>query len=157
LINGLALGQRISLVWSDNALYVFQYTGAASVYDSRKVSTNCGLIAPNAAAADSDGVVFWQSSHTFHLYNGGVQEIPNTADIKDFVFNTLRPDQPYLCWAYYDPKFHEVTFFYVALGASEPDAQGLLDRAADIMQREGVKEHDAFEQAVAQTNALTPE
>ena len=121
LINGLALGQRISLVWSDNALYVFQYTGAASVYDSRKVSTNCGLIAPNAAAADSDGVVYWQSSHTFHLYNGGVQEIPNTADIKDFVFNNLRTDQPYLCWAYYDPKFHEVTFFYVALGAAEPE------------------------------------
>jgi len=42
LVNGLALGQRISLVWSDNALYVFQYTGSASVYDSRKVSTNCG-------------------------------------------------------------------------------------------------------------------
>jgi hypothetical protein len=41
-----------------------------------------------------------------------VPEIPNTADIKDFVFNTLRTDQPYLCWAYYDPKFHEVTFFY---------------------------------------------
>jgi hypothetical protein len=49
--------------------------------------------------ADSDGVVYWQLSHTFHLYDGGVQEIPNTADIKDFVFNNLRTDQPYLCWA----------------------------------------------------------
>jgi hypothetical protein len=127
LVNGLALGQRISLVWSDNALYVFQYTGAASVYDSRKVSTNCGLIAPHAAAADSDGVVYWQSSHTFHLFNGGVQEIPNTADIRDFVFNNLRTDQPYLCWAYYDPKFHEVTFFYVALGASEPELSVTYD------------------------------
>src|SRR5258708_4153098 len=121
LVNRLALGQRISLVWSDNALYVVQYTGAASDYDSRKVSTNCGLIAPNAAAADANGVVYWMSSHPFHLYNGGVQEIPNTAAIKDFVFNTLRTDQPYLCWAYYDPKFHEVTFFYVALGAAEPE------------------------------------
>jgi hypothetical protein len=127
LINGLALGQRISLVWSDNALYVFQYTGNASVYDSRKVSTNCGLIAPHAKAADRDGVVYWMSSHTYHLYNGGVSEIPNAADIKDFVFDNLRTDQPYLCWAYYDPKFHEVTFFYVALGASEPELSVTYD------------------------------
>jgi hypothetical protein len=43
------------------------------------------------------------------------------------VFNTLRADQPYLCWAYYDPKFHEVTFFYVALGASEPELSVTYD------------------------------
>jgi hypothetical protein len=120
LVGGLSLAQRVSLVWSDNALYLFQYTGSASIYDSRKVSTNCGLIAPNAVAADANGVVYWQSPHTFHLYNGFVQEIPNTADIKDFVFDNLRTDQPYLCWAYYDPKFNEVTFFYVLTGDAEP-------------------------------------
>src|ERR1700730_1180352 len=120
LVGGLSLAQRVSLVWSDNALYLFQYTGSASVYDSRKVSTACGLIAPNAAAADSHGIVYWMSAHTFHMYNGWVQEIPNTADIKDFVYDNLRTDQPYLCWAYYDPKFNEVTFFYVLSGDTEP-------------------------------------
>jgi hypothetical protein len=127
LVGGLALGQRISLVWSDNALYVFQYTGAASVYDSRKVASNCGLISPNAATADANGAVYWMSPHTFHLYNGGAREMPNAADIKDFVFNNLRTDQPYLCWAYYDPKFHEVTFFYVPLGSLDPELSVTYD------------------------------
>jgi hypothetical protein len=121
LVGGLPLAQRISLVWSDNALYLFQYTGTSDVYDSRKIATNCGLISPNGAVSDSNGIVYWMSTHTFHLYNGAVQEIPNVEDIKDFVFNNLRTDQPYLCWAYYDPKFREITFFYVAAGASEPE------------------------------------
>lgn len=121
LINGLALGKQLSLVWSDNALYEFQYTGSSAVYSSRKVATNCGLIAPHAQVADSNGSVYWMSSHGFHLYNGGVQDIPNVADILDFVFDNLRKDQPYLCWAYFDAEFAEVTFFYVPLGESEPE------------------------------------
>lgn len=121
LVGGLPLAQRISLIWTDNALYLFQYTGRAAVYDSRKVATNCGLISTNSAVVDSDGIAYWQSSHSFHLYNGAVREIPNVEDIKDFVFDNLRTDQPYLCWGYFDPKFREITFFYIVEGASEPE------------------------------------
>jgi hypothetical protein len=120
LIAGLPLGQRLSLIWSDNALYEFQYTGDANIYSDRKVATNCGLIAPHAKAADSAGVVYWMSSHGFHLYNGAVQDIPNALDVRDWVFANLRRDQPYLCWAYYDPKFAEVNFFYVPAESDEP-------------------------------------
>lgn len=120
LVGGLALGLSISLIWTDNAVYLFQYTGSSLVYDDRKIATNCGLIAPNARCADANGVAYWQSDYTFHLYSGGVQEIPNVSEIKDFVFGNLETGQPYLCWAYYDPKFHEVNFFYVPAGETEP-------------------------------------
>jgi hypothetical protein len=120
LIAGLPLGQRLSLIWSDNALYEFQYTGDANIYSDRKVATNCGLIAPHAKAADSAGMVYWMSSHGFHLYGGAVRDIPNAGEILDWVFRNLRTDQPYLCWAYYDPRFGEVNFFYVAPTGDEP-------------------------------------
>jgi hypothetical protein len=120
LIAGLPLGQRLSLIWSDNALYEFQYTGDANIYSDRKVATNCGLIAPHAKAADSAGVVYWMSSYGFHLYSGAVRDIPRAGEIRDWVFRNLRADQPYLCWAYYDPKFSEVNFFYVPTGSDEP-------------------------------------
>lgn len=120
LVGGLALAQLLSLIWSDNAAYVFQYTGNSSIYDSRKVATNCGLIAPHAACADSDGNAYWMSSHSFHYYDGGVHEMPNVEDIKAFVFDRLRTDQPYVCWAYYNTRFHEVTFFYVPAGEEAP-------------------------------------
>jgi hypothetical protein len=120
LVGGLALGQRISLVWTDSAIYLFQYTGTTLVYDSRKVSDNCGLISPNAVVSDSDRRRLLDVAAFLPPLQRRRSEVPNVDDIKTFVFDHLRTDQPYLCWAYYDPKFHEVTFFYAPLTALTP-------------------------------------
>lgn len=122
LVGGIALTQGIALVLSDNAPYLFQYTGSSAIYSSRKLATSCGLISPIAICVDADGTAYWMSSHSYHQSNGNsVTEIPNVEDIKTFVSDNLRTDQPYLCWAYYDPKFDEVTFFYVPEGSSTPE------------------------------------
>jgi hypothetical protein len=120
LVGGLALAQAISLVWSDFAAFLFQYTGSSSVYSSRKIAENCGLIGPHACCSGADGTAYWMSSQSFHFYNGSVNELPNVGDIKAFVFDRMRKDQPYLCWAYYDGQFDEVTFFYVLEGDDNP-------------------------------------
>src|SRR5262249_52839023 len=80
----------------------------------------CGLIAPHAKAVDSSGVVYWMSAHGFHRFNGSVQDIPAASAVLDWVLKNLRVDQPYLCWAYCDPKFNEVNFFYVPNGREQP-------------------------------------
>lgn len=121
LIGGTPLTQRVALVWSDFCAFLFQYTGSKSIYDSRRIGENCGLIGPHAKAVASDGTCYWMSPQSFHQFNGGVSEMPNVDDIKSFVFTRLRTDQPYLCWAYYDGAFDEVTFFYVPTGSEVPE------------------------------------
>lgn len=120
LVSGRALGNRISLVWTDATVYVFQYTGSSSVFSSRAVGRNCGLIAPNAVIVDQRGIAYWMGNESFHLYNGSVQEMPNVNDIKHFVFDNVRREYAYLCAAHYNAKYDEIIFFYVVDGETQP-------------------------------------
>lgn len=116
LVGGKALGNNISLIWTDATVYQFQYTGSASVFSSRSRGKNCGLAGPHAAVVDQRGHAYWMSNNSFHVFNGAVQEVPNVADIKYHVFGQFRPDQGALCWAHYNAAFDEIVWFYVVSG-----------------------------------------
>lgn len=121
LINGCPLSDGINLVWSDSSLYVFQYTGSDFVYDSRLVGTNCGLVAPLAFTRVS-GVAFWISGDAFFMYASGVQSIPNSDDIADWVFARMDQDQITKTFCIYDQKQGQVRWHYCSLGNTEPDS-----------------------------------
>lgn len=120
LVNGAPLADGISLVWSDSSLYVFQYTGSEFIYDSRLVAENCGLLCPKGFAVAS-GVAFWASSRSFKMYVGGVQDVPNSGDIVDYVFNDMNPDEIDKMWAFYDEVNNQVRWHYASIGSDEPD------------------------------------
>lgn len=120
LIAGKPLANHITLVWSDFALYVFQYTGSSSIFSSRLGGRNCGLISPSAAVT-VNGIAYWMSHTTFKLYNGAVQSIPNVDDIRDYVFKNLRSEYGYLCWGQQIDQFDEAMWVWIALGDDEPN------------------------------------
>lgn len=125
LVGGVVLGDQISLFWSDTALYVHQYTGSSTVFDTRLVGKNCGLISPSARVSAA-GMAFWMSHKTFFMYNGSVQQVPNVEEIRTYVFDALDPTAGYLCAAMYSPPFNEVWFFYVEQGSVEPGRYVIL-------------------------------
>ncbi len=141
LMGGEALKNGVTLVFSDSTAYVFQYTGSQFIYDSRVAGTNCGLVG-TAAAVPVDSVCYWMSEHTFHMYNGVVQQIPNADDIKQYVFDNVNRDQIRKCFGGFNPKFREVWWLYPATGSDEIDSYvfvnidtynwytGTLDRSA---------------------------
>jgi hypothetical protein len=119
LIGGRVLGNRVSLIWTDAALYLFQYTGSQYIFDSRLAGTNCGLVSPSAAVT-ANGLAYWMGHETFFLYNGSVLPIPNVDDIKAHVFNRLRRDQGFICWGHFNPQFNEIVWHYVPTGSLVP-------------------------------------
>ena len=120
LIAGVVLQDRVSLIWTDYALFVHEYTGSqALVFDTRIVSKDCGLIAP-AAKVVVNGAAYWMGHDNFFMFNGGVQPIPNVEDIREFVFDALNTERAYLCAAAYVPKYNEVWFLYAATGENDP-------------------------------------
>lgn len=125
LIGGCSLGSHIACIWSDFALYVFQYTGSSSVFSSRVAGKNCGLVSPSCRVT-AGGIAYWMGHTTFHLYNGSVQAIPNVQDVRDYIFDNFRSEYGYLAWGQYLPKFNEIIWFYIALGESEPSYYALL-------------------------------
>lgn len=120
LMGGTALSDGINLVWSDTAVYLFQYTGSDSVYDSRLAGTDCGLIA-KLAFTRVGGRAFWMSGHHFHMYANGVDFIPNQEDIRQWVLDNIDADGISKTWCVYDHKHNQVRWHFCFTGSSEPD------------------------------------
>jgi hypothetical protein len=119
LVAGRVLQPYISLIWTDAALYVFQYTGDAFVYQSAMVARDCGLIGPSAAIT-VNGAAYWMGADNFWMYNGSVVAIPNVENIRKYVYDQLNLVNGYQCAAIYNPKYHEVWFEITVMGQTNP-------------------------------------
>lgn len=119
LVGGRVLAPFISLIWTDAALFVMQYTGSQFVYNTSLAGKDCGLIAPGAAVTVG-GVAFWMGTDNFFLYDGSVRPMPNVEDIRKYVFDSIPPELSYQCHAVYVPKYREIWWFYPVFGASNP-------------------------------------
>lgn len=119
LVGGRVLSDFVSLVWTDAALYRFQYTGATYVYSSSMVAKDCGLISPNAAATVG-GIAYWMGQDNFWEFTGSVRPMRNVEDIRRWVFDNLDINLGYQCSASYNPKYNEIWFFFTISGQSSP-------------------------------------
>ena len=119
LVGGRSLAPFISLIWTDAALYLFQYTGSQFVYNSSLAGQDCGLISPNAVVT-IDGGAYWMGSDNFYSYGGSVLPMPRVEDIRKYVFDAVPPSLGYQCCAVLVPKFREIWFFYPTNGDNNP-------------------------------------
>lgn len=121
IIGGRGISNLVSGVWTDKALYRFQYTGNSFVYDSILVGTNCGLVSPLALIVHL-GIGYWMSLSAFFFWGGGApQKITNSEDVVEFVIRSLRQSgYEYKCNGFYWPRYNCIIWFYVADDATEP-------------------------------------
>jgi hypothetical protein len=119
LVGGTSLAPFISMVWTDAAAYLMQYTGSQFVYNTSLAGKDCGMIAPGAAAA-VDGIAYWMGTDNFYMYNGSVSPIPNVEDVRKYVFDSIPPSLQFQCTPVYIPKYHEITWFYPTIGDNNP-------------------------------------
>lgn len=119
LVGGRALAPYLSMVWSDNAAYLFQYTGSQFIYNSSMVGRDCGLISPNAVAV-VDGIAYWMGPENFYFYNGSVQPMPNVEDIRAAVFPNIPSNIAFQATAVYIAKYHEIRWYYTTTGNTNP-------------------------------------
>lgn len=119
LVGGRVLAPFISMIWTDAAAYLFQYTGSQFVYNSSLAGKDCGLISPNAVVT-VDGVAYWQGADNFYQFNGSVAPIANVEDIRKYVFDAIPVALAFQCNAKYIPKYHEIWFSYPTTGSTNP-------------------------------------
>jgi hypothetical protein len=119
LVGGKVIAPFLSMVWSDNAAFLFQYTGSQFLYNSSMVGRDCGLISPNAATT-VDGYAYWMGADNWYWFNGSVAPMPNVEDIRQYVFLNLPDTLAFQCTAVYVAKYHEIWWFYPTTGATNP-------------------------------------
>jgi hypothetical protein len=119
LVAGRALAPFISMVWSDNAAYLFQYTGSEFLYNSSIAGVDCGLISPNAVVT-VNGIAYWMGPQSFFFYNGSVGQIPNVEDIRKYVFDAIPDTLAFQAAAVYIPEYNEIRWYYSTTGSTNP-------------------------------------
>ncbi len=126
LIAGTGLTDGISIVWSDAAAFLFQFTGSGLVYDSRQIANHCGLIGPHAWTK-GNGMAFWMGSGNLWMFAGAVQPIPNVEDVRAWVFDNVNTEHIFKSIAFYNPMFDEVWFIFPTAGSTEPNTYALVN------------------------------
>jgi len=120
LIGGKVLGPFVTLVWTDSALYKFQYTGSQFVYESQLVGRDCGLVGPNAAVTVS-GIAYWIGPDNFWMFDGSqVVPMPNVEDIRKFVFDQANLGNAFQFMAGYNSPNDEIWFEITVVGQTFP-------------------------------------
>lgn len=121
MVAGANLVQTANILWSDEAAYSMSYTGQrSSVYNTLIAADKCGLIGPHAFAT-AFGRAYWMSHKDFFMYGGGtVQKIPNTDDIRDWLYARLDGQQNWKVACRYLSEHNDIVWFYVLDGDLEP-------------------------------------
>lgn len=99
-----------TLILTDVDAHTATYIGPPFVFGFERVGTNCGIIAPDAAASVNGGLM-WMGRSGFYTFNGGaVDRLP--CDVADYVFSRLNFAQKGKVTAICLAPQNEVWFFY---------------------------------------------
>jgi hypothetical protein len=128
IITAIQTRQEI-LIYTNVALYSFQYLGPPFVWGSQILADNISIISPNAVAIAS-GVVFWMGVDKFYMYDGGVKTM--RCDLRQFVFSDLDMAQSDQIFAVTNEGFNEVWWFYCSSGSMAIDQYVVYNYAEDI-------------------------
>ena len=127
LIAGSSLGGQVSVIWSDTSFYVHQYTGSKFIFDTRILANNAGLAGPRAFVT-VEGRAYWFGSFAFHMSGGGsVDRIPNSSNVRDWVFGQLHKFYETKTVCFYNPRYNEVWFVFVPEPMTEPSLYAMVN------------------------------
>jgi hypothetical protein len=128
IITAIQTRQEI-LIYTNIALYSFQYLGPPFVWGSQILSDNISIISPNAVATAS-GIVFWMGVDKFYMYDGSVKTM--RCDLRQFVFSDLNMAQSDQIFAVTNEGFNEVWWFYCSAGSMAVDQYVVYNYLEDI-------------------------
>jgi hypothetical protein len=92
--------------------------GTSEIYWNYDLLTQQSSILSSSSVIEYDGMFFWAGVDRFLMYNGVVQEVPNTQNTNWF-FDNLNYDQRQKVWVSKVPRWGEIWWFYPRGDATE--------------------------------------
>lgn len=126
LLQGIPMRLGMHLLLSDTSAIAMRYTGDDWVYQIQEVAAGCGAIGP-MAGCQYGGIAYWMSRSDFMMFDGAARPIPNSADIRDYVYSRLNDQQRAKCFAAVNAKYAEIWFFYPGGGSTEIDSYAMVN------------------------------
>jgi hypothetical protein len=108
IITAIQTRQEI-LVFTDAALYSFQYLGAPYVWGNQLLGDNISIAGPNTVAVVNN-VTYWMGADKFYVYSGRIETLP--CSLRQFVFDNINLTESYQFCAGTNEGYSEVWWFY---------------------------------------------
>jgi hypothetical protein len=102
-------GRQEVVIWTDSALYSFQYLGPPYVWGTQILADNISVAGFNSMAYAS-GVAYWMGVDKFYKYDGRVQTL--RCDLRQFIYSDINFTQINQVFACTNEGFNEVWWFY---------------------------------------------
>lgn len=110
------------LFWTLDSVVRVTYSpstvGGINYYWKYDLITSQSSIMSSQCVIEYDGIFYWAGVDRFLMYNGVVQELPNTQNMNWF-FDNLNYAQRQKVWVTKVPRWGEIWFFYPKGGATE--------------------------------------
>ena len=100
------------VVFTDSALYSFQYIGLPGVWSQQILGDNVSIIGPNAAVIAS-GRVYWMGVDKFYVYDGRVNTL--NCDLRKYIYQDINLEQNQQVFCNTNEGFNEVWWFYCSI------------------------------------------
>jgi len=111
IITAIQTRQEI-LVFTDSALYSFQYLGAPYVWGNQLLGDNISIAGPNTVAVVNN-VTYWMGADKFYVYSGRIETLP--CSLRQFVFDNINLTESYQFCAGSNEGYSEVWWFYCSI------------------------------------------
>ena len=110
------------LFWTTDSVVRVSYSpstvGGVSFYWRYDLITSQSSIMSSQCIVEYDGIFFWAGVDRFLMYNGVVQEVPNTQNLNWF-FDNVNYNQRQKVWCTKVPRWGEIWWFYPRGDATE--------------------------------------
>ena len=110
------------LFWTLDSLvrvsYAPQAVGTSTLYWRYDLVTQQSSIMSSSCVIEYDGIYYWAGTDRFLMYNGVVQEVPNTQN-QNWFFDGLNISQRQKVWVSKVPRWGEIWWFYPRGTATE--------------------------------------
>jgi hypothetical protein len=117
IIGALQTRQEV-LVWTDAAIYSFQYLGPPYVWGSQILGDNISIISPNATAV-ANNVVYWMGADKFYMYSGRVETLP--CAVRQYIYDNINLTEAFQIHCGTNEGYNEIWWFYPSITGTNPD------------------------------------
>jgi hypothetical protein len=127
IVTAIQARQEI-LVYTDSAVYSFQYLGAPYVWGNQLLADNISIIGPNAVAT-ANNVAYWMGTDKFYMYSGRVETLP--CALRQYIYTNINVQEAYQFFSGTNEGYNEIWWSYVSLTGTTSTGENGTGTAAN--------------------------
>ena len=117
IITAVQTRQEI-LVYTDSAIYSFQYLGAPYVWGNQILGDNISITSPNAVSVVNN-VTYWMGTDKFYMYSGRVETLP--CALRQYIYGNINLQESYQIHSGTNEGYNEIWWFYPSITGTNAD------------------------------------